>query len=341
VTKLASKLRRVLFLIPYVARHRDGVPLAELAALLNQSPRDLEREVEALLMVGVPQGSPADFVDISIVGRGPSARVFATPSRLLRRPPRLTIPEASALLLGASTLRKTGIPSFDQALERAEAKIRALLKGAATVSDGVVIETGGREHHAVLDTISRANGERRAVELDYASLAAQRRKKITIEPYGLLSHRGAWYVLGRSLTHAENRIFVFKVERILGVIPLDRKFTVPPSFDLRKFANDRLFVAGLSPVEIKLRLRGQAAKRLGSAFRNTRKDRGGALLVRFKECPSGWLAAWVLRQGPDVEVLAPAQLASWVRSLANRVVSAHGERPAAPHAQPKVVAAKT
>jgi predicted DNA-binding transcriptional regulator YafY len=162
-----------------------------------------------------------------------------------------------------------------------------------------------------------------------------------LEEVGLLSHRGAWYVLGRSLTHAENRVFVFKVERILGVIPLDREFTVPASFDIRKFANDRLFAAGLSPVEVKLRLRGHAAKRLGSAFRNARKDGGGALLVRFKECPGGWLAAWVLRQGPDVEVLAPAQLASWVRALANRVVSAHGERPVAAQAQPKPVVAET
>jgi predicted DNA-binding transcriptional regulator YafY len=329
VTPLARKLRRVLFLVPYVAKHPDGVSLVELSGLLEVPPRVLEREIAGLLTVGVPQGDPGDFLDLCVEGRGTSARVYAT-HRLLRRPPRLTTAEAFALLLGASALRRTGIVSFDEALARAEQKIRALMGKAedGNATPPSVTVDAKRKHAGTLDELSRANRDRRAVELDYASVAGQRRKKIVVEPYGLLNHSGGWYVLGKSLTHAEDRIFVFKVERILGVTRLERSFTVPPTFDLRKYAGDRLFIGGLAKVEIKLRLRGAAVKRLGSAFKNGRLERGGTMLVRFRDVPTGSLAAWVLRQGAEVEVLGPSDLAHWVQVLAARVEDAHGKQAA-------------
>jgi predicted DNA-binding transcriptional regulator YafY len=166
--------------------------------------------------------------------------------------------------------------------------------------------------------------ERRAVELDYASLTGQRRMKIIFEPYGLLNHRGAWYVLGKSLTHAEDRIFSLKIERTLGAKILDRTFTVPKTFDLRSYTGDRLFIAGLATVEVKLRLRGDAARRLGPRLANTRRERDGTLLARFHDYPTGWLAAWILRQCPDVEVVSPPALARRVAAIATRVADAHG-----------------
>lgn len=325
---LTRRLRRVLFLIPYVSRHREGVPLAELASVLGVTTRALERELTELTLVGMPDGGPHDFIDIHIDGRGAAARVVVAPRRLLLRPLRLTAAEAYALLLGASALRRTGIPSFDDALSRADEKVRALLRKSGaddTAPPTIVFDPVGRERPDHLTVVSRASRDRRAVELDYASLAGQRRKKVIVEPYALLNHRGAWYVLGKSITHAENRIFVFKVERILGAKVLDRPFTVPTDFDVREYTGGRLFIAGLSPVEVKLRLRGAAAKRMGGWYKHAKQERGGAIVVRTKEVLTGWLAAWILRQGPQVEVVSPPQLASWVRALARRAADAHEE----------------
>jgi proteasome accessory factor C len=327
VTRLTRKLRRALFVIPYVANHPQGVLLAELAAMLGATRRELEREIASLLVVGVPQGSPGDFVDIFIEGRGAAARVFAAPSRLLRRPPRLTPSECFALLLGASALRDTGIAAFDQALQRASEKMTALLRAAdgpaLPGSPAVLIDRPGRERGEFLEVLSRASRAGKAVELDYSSVAGQKRKKIVLEPYGLLNHRGAWYVVGNSVTHAADRVFVFKVERILGATLLERRFTIPRTFDLQKYRGDRLFVTGFKPVEIRLRLRGNAAHRLAGGFKKARRERDGAVVVRLQDTPTGYLAAWVLRQGPEVEVLAPAELASQVEALARRVAEAH------------------
>jgi proteasome accessory factor C len=327
VTRLTRKLRRALFVIPYVASHPEGVLLAELAAMLGSTRRDLEREIASFLLVGLPQGSPGDFVDIYIEGRGREARVFAAPSRLLQRPPRLTAPECSALLLGISAVRDSGIAAFDQALERASAKILALMQAADEPTPSgappVLIDQPGRERGEFLEVLAGASRAGKAVELDYSSLAGQKRKKIVVEPYGLLNHRGAWYVVGNSITHGVDRVFLFKVERILGATMLGRRFSLPKSFDLRKYRGDRMFVAGIKPVAIRLRLRGGAARRLAGGFKNARNEPDGAVVVRFKDPPTGYLAAWVLRQGPEVEVLAPVELSSWVASLARRVAEAH------------------
>ncbi len=58
---------------------------------------------------------------------------------------------------------------------------------------------------------------------------------LVVEPYALVNHRGNWYVLGKSRTHAQNRLFVFKVERILGARVLHEPFTVPKDFDVQHY----------------------------------------------------------------------------------------------------------
>jgi predicted DNA-binding transcriptional regulator YafY len=329
MTPLGRRLRRILFLIPYVSKHERGVPLTEIAAILGTSPRELDRELARLTMIGVPDGAPDEFIDVLVEGKGAAARVIVAPRRLLLRPPRLTASEAHALLLGAAALRRSGVPSFDEALARAEAKVRALVRaeGDSAPEPGVTIDAAGLERADHLSTVGRASRERRQVELDYASLAGQKRRKFVVEPYSLLNHRGSWYVLGKSITHAEDRVFAFKVERILGAKMLDRAFTVPRDFDVRDYVGDQLFIAGLRPVPVRLRLRGAAAKRMAGWYRKAKRERGGTVEVQSREIVTGWLAAWVLRQGPEVEVLAPPELARRVRALALRVAESHKTRP--------------
>ena len=211
----------------------------------------------------------------------------------------------------------------DEILARATAKIRAVMGKSPDLPGGVVIESGLPGRPEVFGPLSRGNREGRVVELDYASLSSQRRRKVLFEPYGLLNHSGGWYVLGKSRTHAENRVFAFKVERIVSATVRDERFEVPADFDLRKYRGDRLFIAGLARVEVKLRLRGAAARRLGTSFKHARREPDGTKVVRFRDCLTGWLATWVLRQGSEVEVLAPRRLAEWVAQLARQVAASH------------------
>ena len=104
----------------------------------------------------------------------------------------------------------------------------------------IVVQTAGTEHRDTLTSLSRACSDHRAVELDYASLAAQKRRKIRVHPYGLLNHRGIWYVLGTSMNDKDGRIFIFRAERILGATVLDETFTVPADFNLRDYMGEHM-----------------------------------------------------------------------------------------------------
>lgn len=319
-----KRLRRALFLVPYVTKFGDaGVPLAELAKQVDVSPDVLRKEIESLAgFEGVPDGN--DSFNLYIEGAGDDARVSALPCRLLQRPPRLTPQEALALLIGAEAVKTTGVATFDDAIARATKKIRGSL-GRSDDDSTVPIDPGrvivlptGCDSRANLKILDRACRTKTTVELDYASLASQRRKKIRVQPYGLLNHIGCWYLLGPSLTHAEGRIFVFKVERILGVMPLDERFEVPKDFDVHKYAGQSMFVTNWKPAPITLRLTSEAARRFPKAERD-----GGGYRLTLKEPITGWLAAWVLRQGPGVSVVGPTELKDWVARLARRVVEAH------------------
>lgn len=331
--KLEQRLRRFLYLVPYVSSRPEGIPLVELAQVLGVPVAALARNVQRALYVGVPEGSPADFVDIWTTGKGASTRVFASPTRLLRRPPRLTPQEALALLLGASALHRTGVTTFDDALARAETKFRNLLHRAPSdptkiPEPGVVLGSADSGRPDILNGLVGAAQGRRCVELDYSSVSSQRRKSIIVEPYALLNHTGAWYLLGNSLTHAESRVFVFRVERILGLRVLKESFTLPPSFDLALFKEGGLFVPGRAGTPIVLRLKGEAVRRLGHIGRSVKTNQKETRVVRFRGHPTGWLASWILRQGPQVEVLAPPTLRNQVIALAQSVTTAHdGGRP--------------
>ena len=323
--KQDKRLWRALYLVPYLAKHERGVRLSELAEIVGAKPRELEKELRALLMVGVPKG--CDFVNIFFAGEGASTVVSAMPCHLLNRPPRLTTQEALALLIGTEAVKATGIRTYEDAIARAARKIRTMLGQGdkdQPAGDAIILAAPSGEKRETLDSLSRACRDHRTVEMDYASVSGQRRSNIRVEPYGLLNHSGAWYVLGNSLTHKEDRIFVFKVERILDVAVLETTFTVPKDFDVNKYRGERMFISDWKPAKVTLRLRGPAADRMNDWFVRPERQRDGSIVVHFKDHITGWLAAWVLRQGEGVEVVAPVELRKWVASLARKVVEGHG-----------------
>ncbi|MGO9288755.1 MAG: helix-turn-helix transcriptional regulator [Polyangia bacterium] len=327
--KLEQRLRRALFMVPYLAmKGSAGALVSEAAAAIGTTPEELLRDVHRLSHVGVPDGDPGQYLTFCVHGSGANVRISAEVICRLKKPPRLTLQEALALLVGAAAVKKTRIAPYDEAIAGASKKLRDVLdrnsRSEADCGAHVVLRTASAEHRDTLTSLSRACRDHRAVKLDYASVAALKRREIRVHPYGLLNHSGVWYLLGKSLSHPENRIFVFRAERILGVTVLDETFTVPTDFNLREYMRDRMFITTAKPVEIVLRLREPAAARLRPWFKQQKCLRDGAVEVKFKDHATGYLAAWLLRQGEGVEVVAPVGLRKWVCGIAERVKEGHG-----------------
>jgi predicted DNA-binding transcriptional regulator YafY len=336
VSALTQRLQRALFLVPYLARRKNGVTLDELAKIAGTTRARLDAELNTLMMVGRPGGTPDDYVTITREGTGARARLGVLSTAGLRRPPRLTSGESFALLLGLSTLKDTGIPALQEVARRVSRKIEKALRGGDSHSVAqearIVIERDGTTRRmtgnvsangSVVEILERAQKQHLVVELDYSSLASQRRKTIQVEPYGLINHTGFWYLVGKSLSHGAERPYIFKVERILSAKMLEQKFTLPSDFKLEAYVNENGFVSMAHSVRITLRVEGETAQRMRNQWKKVRPIARGGFEVTFKEHPGGWLTAWILRQGADVTVVEPVALQKSVAIMARNIARSH------------------
>ena len=74
------KLRRLLYIVPYVAKHPEGVPVEQLARMLNTERDELLADLDLLSQVGPPDGDPGEYLLVSVEdGRGSALGRFFTP----------------------------------------------------------------------------------------------------------------------------------------------------------------------------------------------------------------------------------------------------------------------
>ncbi len=318
----SARLRRLLYLVPHVARRAGGVRLDELARELNVDREELLADLDLLAQVGPPGGDPGEYLLITVE----KGRVFVELAQRLTRPLRLTPAEGCSLLLGLRALRRSGIAPYDDALASAERKLlRALgadARAAQDLADGTVVDDATQVSARHLRSLLLAARERHAVEIDYEATSTGRADRRGLEPYGIVHHGGTWYVIGRCRRKQDTR--TFRVDRIASLRALDERFVVPPDFDLEAYRRERLFVPSADAAHVRIRLDAEGAARVGTAWPGgTVSDAGdGARLLEIDCEGFEWLVGWVLPFGRHAEILAPpearAALVARVRELRAR-----------------------
>lgn len=324
MSAVQDRLRRLLFIVPYVTQQPEGVPRQELADLLGIDVPSLERDLELLLMVGRPDGGPDEFIDIYVDDGG---RVKVAADQGLSRPPRLTVPEALALLAGARALRGSGIEPYDEVIDRAATKIRNALSeaGDALVAREAEIVIDGVDPAGlrVVPLLARAAREHTTVEVDYFSAGRGKTSRRRIDPYGLVDHLGWWYLIGHCHVHGQARLF--KCERVSRCELTAEHFFPPADFDIERYRRDWLLFAPPDTHHVVLWVRGRAAERL-STWDGARQLDDGRLEVAFDNPGLEWLCGWVLSLGAEAEVVAPEVLREAVVERARRLAAMHSSK---------------
>jgi len=307
MTDLSARLRRLLFLVPYVAREDDGVKLDELARELEIDRKELLADLDLLSQVGPPAGDPGEYLLVSV----DSGTVFVDLAQGLTRPLRLSPAEGCSLLLGLRALRRSGIAPYDEALASAERKLLKALgadaRAAEQLAEGTVVagpDATVAGHVRALLTAARA---RRTVTIDYASASSGKASRRGLDPYGIVQHGGAWYVVGRCRRQGDTR--TFRVDRIVGLESTKETFAPPPDFDLEAYRRERIFVPGADAITVCVRLDALAAARVGAAWpagRVTSLPDGGAEIEL--ECDGlEWVLGWALSHGAHAEIVSPVE----------------------------------
>src|SRR5215831_13179819 len=169
---VSQRLRRLLFIVPYVAKHPEGVTVEQLAKLVGEEQGELLADLDLLSQVGPPDGDPGEYLLVSVE----EGRVFVDLAHRLTRPLRLTAAEGCSLLLGIRALRESGIAPFDAAMQSAEKKLLMALGREAgeaeTLATGTVvasIDPGADAKASHLRALVTAARARKRVEIDYVS----------------------------------------------------------------------------------------------------------------------------------------------------------------------------
>jgi proteasome accessory factor C len=304
---VAQRLRRLLFIVPYVAKRSEGVPVDELAKQIGADREELLADLDLLSQVGPPDGDPGEYLLVSV----DEGRVFVDLAHRLTRPLRLTPAEGCSLLLGLRSLRESGIAPFDQAMQSAEKKLLTALGRDANEAQSLATSTVVAEPDAAvathLRTLVTAAKKRERVRLTYASASRHQAETRPVDPYGIVHHAGEWYVVG--FCHKRGDVRTFRIDRIASLELMGERFERPANFDLEAYRRERLYVPSADAITVRIELDPLAVTRIGANWpvgEVTPRDDGSAELLI--DCEGfEWVTGWVLGLGRHARIVAPAE----------------------------------
>jgi proteasome accessory factor B len=300
----AKKLERLVNLLLMLLSARRPVTIEQIRSVVpgydsadyDSFRRLFERDKEELRDLGVPlETEPLDAWGDELGYRIPKSS-YELPA----------IPfepdEAAALALAARLWQSAGL---------ADASASALLKLRAAgveadpvASPGIEPRVAARE--AAFEPLLAAVRARQAVTFPYRPSYADAPVQRTLEPWGLVSRHGKWYVVGHDRDRSATR--VFRLNRIAGpvkTVGAPGEYAVPEGVDLRAevapFDNDP--VTGTAMV----RLAPGAAWDVRRAATSLKDEADGWTLAEVPLGDVERFADWLVGFGPDVVVLEPAE----------------------------------
>lgn len=302
---VSQKLRRLFYIVPYVAKHPEGVPVEQLAKMLGAERDELLADLDLLSQVGPPDGDPGEYLLVSV----DEGRVFVDLAHRLTRPLRLTPAEGAALLLGLRSLRESGIAPFDAAMQSSENKLLLALGRDAGEAESLATGTIVAEPDAAvaghLRALVTAARKHQRIEIDYAPASRAQAERRPIDPYGIVHHAGEWYVVG--FCHKRGDVRTFRIDRIAAIAATGETFARPEGFDLEAYRRDRLYVPSADSVTVRIRLDALAVTRIGANWpvgEVTMQDDGSAELL--VDCDGfEWVTGWVLGLGRHAWIEGP------------------------------------
>jgi len=318
---VGQRLRRLLYIVPFVAKHPEGVAVDQLAKMLDIDRDELLSDLELLSQVGPPDGDPGEYLLVSV----DEGRVFVDLAHRLTRPLRLTPAEGCSLLLGIRALRESGIAPFDAAMASSEKKLLAALgrdaSEAQALATSTVVAAADAAVTSHLRNLVTAARRRERVEIDYAAVSRAQAERRPVDPYGVVHHAGEWYIVGHC--HKRGDVRTFRIDRIAELRTTGERFEIPPTFDLEAYRRERLYVPSADSVTVRVRLDALAVTRIGANWpvgEITENDDGSAELL--VDCDGfEWVTSWVLGLGRHAQIVAPEEARQAMRERISRLRS--------------------
>lgn len=311
-----DRLVRLLALVPYL-QARGSAPLAEVAADFDVTQAQVQRDLELLWMCGLPGQGPGDLIDLSFEGDDVSVVFDAG----IRRPLKLTAPEALALTVALRTLAETPGLTDGAAVERALAKVEAAA-GGGEVSGGPAVQVELDTEARVTPAVDQALAAGRALELRYWTAARDETTDRVVDPLRRFDLDGHAYL--EAWCRRAEGMRTFRLDRVEAIDVLDEPARPPEQAVTRDLAELDGGVYRPAPEHLLVTLEaGPAYAWVADYYHADDVDPGAndALRMSLRVSDPGWVKAVALGSAGQVRVLDPGWLAEQVAEEARAALA--------------------
>jgi len=300
----ADRLGRLLNLVPYLLA-RPGIEVAQAAADLGITERQLREDLELLWVCGLPGYGPGDLIDMAFDGD----RVTVTYDAGIDRPLRLNPDEALALVVALRMLAETPGVSSRDAIERALAKIENATGDLADAPVAVRLPANAER----LDAIRAAVERRHALRLTYYTAARDETSERVVDPMRVLMVGSRGYLEAWCRRAEATRLF--RVDRIDAFTELAEP-SAPPAQAVPHDVTDGVFHPTPDLPLVTLRV-GRGSRWITEYYpcEDVRRE-GDEWLVTMRVTDLGWAQRLLLGLGADVTVIGPRELVDRIREQA-------------------------
>ena len=316
--RVSRRLRRILVLLPYAIRH-PGVSVDELSRKFGVKKQDLVADLNLVFLCGLPGYGPGDLIDVAVE----EDRVFVRMADYFSAPLKLTPAEAVALYAGAAAIAELPEMNEADALRRALTKLgRALgTDGAGETAPIQVagVRGAGGGH---LETLRDALVQKKRVQLEYFAASRGELTERSVDPWGLFTALGRWYLI--ALDHASEEERMFRVDRIRSAALLDDDADVPEEFDATRYRGAFVRRDEDGP-EMEIEVSSAVARWFEEYYpvKESRTMGDGWQAIRLRYSGERWAATLVLQLGRDVRNVSPPEVLRAARALARSIADRH------------------
>ena len=310
-----------------LCKRHYGVTVKDMAHELSVGEKTIRRDLDTFKTVGFPlQEAVGEF------GR----KTWRIEAGSADPGLNFAFDEAIALYLGRRFLDPLAGTIFWEAAQRAFKKIRATLGADAlkyidqfgSIFHQTMVGSGDySQMSALIDELMVGIEDRKAVFITYQSLKATEPVTYDVYPYGLIYHRGALYLVGRS-PHREE-ICHWKISRIEAAEMTQVHFQRPDDFDLQQHLSKSFGVYhGDGDVTIKVRFSAAVARYVSEAIwhesQKLSPQKDGGLLAEFQLSDTEEIKRWIMSFGQHAVVLEPESLKEEIVVELNSLLAAYG-----------------
>jgi len=299
--RTAARLSRLLGMLPWVIAH-PGAQVSEVCSRFGYTRAELAQDLAAVFVSGLPGYGPGDLMVAYLDGD----EVVVDLADYFARPVRLTAVEGLALLAAGMALLSSG--AAPEALETAVAKLAGVL-----VPDDGTLDVGLPPPPDAAEDLGRAASRGEVVEITYTSLSRGATTVRQVEPWGVFSTLGNWYLSGYCRSARGER--VFRLDRIREVKATGETFTPPRQAPSRRVG----YAPGADDVAAVLRL-GPTAQWVAEYYPVDVLGReGDSMVVRFSAPDAAVAARLLLRLGRRAALVDGPEVAAAAADLRARI----------------------